>query len=122
MGFSPKDAAEKAQRIITAWETLRPESTFGGMTLNQFKTAVKPSFDLRDELDTIEAQRKTKIDQRNDADKATLSKIELAVNGVKADPAEGSDSELLEGFGYTRKSERKSGLTRKKASNGNGQN
>jgi hypothetical protein len=34
------------------------------------------------------------------------------VNGVLADPTEGPDSALYEAFGYTRKSERKSGLTR----------
>jgi hypothetical protein len=36
------------------------------------------------------------------------------VNGVRADPEEGDDSALYEAMGYTRRSERKSGLTRKK--------
>jgi hypothetical protein len=41
-------------------------------------------------------------------------KIALSgVNGVLADPEEGPDSPLYEAFGYTRASERKSGLTRK---------
>lgn len=122
MGFNPRDVAEKTQKIITAWETLRPDSTFGGMTLNQFKAAVKPSLDRRDELASLESQRTIKIDERNDADKVTLSRIELVVNGVKADPDEGSDSEFLDALGYVRKSERKSGLTKKKAANGTGNN
>jgi hypothetical protein len=37
------------------------------------------------------------------------------VNGVKGDPAFGEDSDLYETMGYVRKSERKSGLTRKKS-------
>ncbi len=41
------------------------------------------------------------------------TKIQLVVAGVLADPNEGPDSPLYEAFGYTRKSERKSGLTRK---------
>jgi len=40
------------------------------------------------------------------------------VAGVKADPTEGPDSSLLEAFGYTRKSERKSGLSRKGGGDG----
>ena len=35
------------------------------------------------------------------------------VAGVLADPTEGPDSATYEGMGYTRDSERKSGLTRK---------
>ena len=35
------------------------------------------------------------------------------VNGVLAGPTEGPDSALYAAFGYTRKSERKTGLTRK---------
>ena len=34
--------------------------------------------------------------------------------GVLADPTEGPDSPLYEAFGYTRKSERRTGLTRKR--------
>jgi hypothetical protein len=47
-------------------------------------------------------------------DNAGAAKAELIVNGVRADPTEGADSALIEAMGYTRKSERKSGLTRKK--------
>jgi hypothetical protein len=38
----------------------------------------------------------------------------IRVNGTRADPAEGSNGTLIEAIGYTRSSERKSGLTRKK--------
>lgn len=122
MGFNPRDVADKTQKVITAWETLRSDRSFGGMTLTQFKTAVKRSLDSRDELASLESQRTTKINERNDADKATLTKIEMVVSGVKADPDEGPDSEFLDALGYVRKSERKSGLTKKKAGNGTGNN
>jgi hypothetical protein len=36
-------------------------------------------------------------------------------HGVLADPTEGPDSALYQAFSYTRKSERKTGLTRKRA-------
>jgi hypothetical protein len=35
------------ERILSAWERLRPNMSFGGMTLEQFKAAVQPSFDKR---------------------------------------------------------------------------
>jgi hypothetical protein len=51
---------------------------------------------------------------RDEADESTLGKMQLVVNGVLADPTEGPDSALYAAFGYTRKSERKTGLTRKR--------
>ena len=42
-----------------------------------------------------------------------MAVVQLAVNGVIGNPAFGPDSPLYEAFGYTRKSERKSGLTTK---------
>ena len=42
-----------------------------------------------------------------------LDKV-LVVYGVMGNPAYGPDSDLYEAMGYVRKSERKTGLTRKK--------
>ena len=36
------------------------------------------------------------------------------INAVKSDPAEGEDSDLYEAMGYVRKSNRSSGLTRRR--------
>lgn len=108
-----KNTAEKALQVISAWETIAPDSVFGGMTLAQFKERVKPSLDRRDELTTLKAQKTAARDGRDDADKATRRFVEMVVHGVVADPGHGSDSALLEAMGYIRKSERRSGLTRK---------
>ena len=43
---------------------------------------------------------------------STIADAKLVVAGVLADPTEGADSALYQGFGYTRSSERKSGLHR----------
>ncbi len=43
------------------------------------------------------------------------------VNGVKGDPAFGEDCDLYEAMGYVRKSERKSGLSRKKGGDTRGE-
>lgn len=110
----PKSILERISSIINAWETLAPNKSFGGMTLAQLKAAVKPSFDIREELRVLDSQTQAKQIERDNADAETLRRVQLVVNGVIGDPEEGPDSDLYAGFGYRRKSERKTGLTRKK--------
>jgi hypothetical protein len=50
---------------------------------------------------------------RDHADDVSNGKVQLVINGVLADPEEGADSALYEALGYTRASERQSGLTHK---------
>jgi hypothetical protein len=111
----PKETLERLQRIISGWETLAPEKTFGGMTVTQFKAAVKRSLDTREELRVLESQKQSKQIEREDADAESLRAVQLVVNGVVGDPTEGPESDLYAAFGYTRPSERKTGLTRKKS-------
>lgn len=110
----PKSTLEKLHSIVGGWETLAPEKSFGGMTLAQLKSAIKPSFDTREQLRALESQAQAKQIERDNADAESLRLIQLVVNGVIGDPAEGPDSDLYAAFGYTRKSERKTGLTRKR--------
>ena len=111
---APKKTAAKIDKIISAWETLAEVKIFGGMTLTQFKAAVQPSCAAREQISTLNRQLIAALDVRNDADVVSLSKVKLAVKGVLGDPEFGPDSDLYEAMGYVRKSERKSGLTRKK--------
>jgi hypothetical protein len=110
----PKSTLEKLNSIINGWETLAPDKSFGGMTLAQLKAAVKPSFAAREELRVLESQVQAKHIERDTADEESLQLVQRVVNGVIGDPEEGPDSDLYDAFGYTRKSERKTGLTRKK--------
>ncbi len=114
MAVTPKDNLLKLQRMLNAWETLAPDKSFVGMTLAQFKTAVQPSQDARQRLDDLDDQTKQAKTDRDRADTDFLAKAQQVVNGVLADPTEGPDSALYEAMGYRRKSERKSGLTRKR--------
>jgi hypothetical protein len=52
--------------------------------------------------------------------KFCMDNADLVTNGVIGDPTEGPDSALYEAFGYVRKSEKKSGLTRKEKTTRNG--
>lgn len=110
---SPKDKELRIRTIITGWETLAPEKTFGGMTLAQFKETVQPSFDARQTLESLEDKRTQAIADREAADEVSLKKAHLVVYGVLADPTEGPDSALYESFDYIPDRARRSGLTRK---------
>jgi hypothetical protein len=109
---SPKDNEQKMERMINAWRTLAPDKTFGGMTLAQFEAASTPARAARQRIEDLNDQLTQAISEREQADDAFAVKEQLVVNGVLADPTEGPDSPLYAAFGYTRKSERKSGLTR----------
>ena len=109
----PKEMADKLTSISKAWETLAKDKAFGGMTLAEFKVAIKPSFDAREVITDLNNQLTAALNVRDDADQTSQARIQLAVNGVIGDPTFGPDSDLYEAMGYVRKSERKSGLTRK---------
>jgi hypothetical protein len=111
---SPKSIKDKMDRMINGWKTLAPTKTFGGLTEKQFEDAVKPSYDVRAEIAAIEETRNAKLAERDEIDAESMAKAALVVAGVVADPTEGPDSPLYESFGYVRKSEKKSGLTRRK--------
>ena len=110
---SPKTTEEKFERIINAWVTLAQEKSFGGMTLVQFEAECLPSKEARAEIEELQDKLTRAMAKRDAADKVIAAKMALVVAGVLGDPTEGPDSALYEAFGYTRQSERKSGLTRK---------
>jgi hypothetical protein len=114
MAQNPKENEQKITRMLNAWETLAPSKSFGGMTLAQFQAAAQPAQAARQQIDDLEDQLTQAIATREAADDAFLEKAQLVVNGVLADSTEGDDSAIYEAFGYTRKSARKSGLTRKR--------
>lgn len=114
MADSPKDNEEKLRRTLNAWKSLASDKTFAAMTAEQFEAGINPSFTIRQQLEALDDQRTHLLNARADADAASLAKAAAVVAGVQADPAFGPDSSLIEAMGYVRKSERKSGLTRKR--------
>ena len=110
----PKDIQEKLERMLDAWRTLAPTKSFGGMTLAQCEAAVAPSLDSRRRIQELENQLAEAKADRDQSDEVSLKKAKQVVSGVLADPEYGPDSALYEASGYTRKSERKTGLTRKR--------
>ena len=118
MPNNPKGNEQKMQKMLNAWETLAAAKSFGGMTLEQFRAAAAPAQAARQRIAELEGQMTQAINDRDAADAAFNAKAQLVVNGVLADPTEGPDSSLYEAMGYTRKSERRSGLSRGKKDGG----
>jgi hypothetical protein len=114
MPSNPNTTKAKLDQVTAAWEELAADKSFGGMTLAQFKAACKPSLDAREELARLDSQLTQWQNRRDDADATTSETIQKVVKGVVGDPAFGEDCDLYEAMGYVRKSERKSGLTKKK--------
>ena len=114
MPNNPEGFKSKLDTVIAAWEERAPEASFGGMTLQRFKDAVKPSYDAREKIADGERMIEDGTNERDDADLVSNDKMLLVVNAVKGDPNFGENSDLYEAMGYVRKSERRSGLTRKK--------
>ena len=83
------------------------------MTLAAFKARVQPTSDLQEKLlslasETTDAEKRLETSAA-DSNAAAL----LVINSVKGDPDHGEDSPLYASMGYVRKSDRRSGLSRK---------
>ena len=114
MADTPKENEAKYKRFLAALKTLAPTKTFSGITLADFVAQCEKSDAPRDAIVQIDDQRLQEEATRDTTDITTMKMCEMLKNGVIADPEFGDDSALYEAFGYVRKSERKSGLTRKK--------
>jgi hypothetical protein len=107
-------AEAKINQVVTAWESLRPEKTFAGLTLAQFKTAIQPGIDAHDRVEALKDQLTACQTERGELLEEALHTIMRVVNAVRSDVDEGEDGAFYEALGYVRKSERKSGLSRGK--------
>lgn len=112
MAQTPKQTLDDINATTSAWSTLAPAASFGGMTLTQYKNKVKASLDARDAVDTLNNQLTAAMDQRDNADAVSADANQKVVKGIVGDANFGDDSDLYDAMGYVRKSDRKSGLSR----------
>jgi len=94
------DIYDKALVIADMWGTMRPNKVFFGMTRDEFLRLIAPSGEARKELAQLDTQTREALARRDKADKITRRTVVRAINGVKGDPGEGEDSELLAAMGY----------------------
>jgi hypothetical protein len=112
--LSPKKALERLEKIENALKQQAPAGKFGAIGSSDFSVQVQKSRDARAAIIDLENQLRAANNSRDVVDTENLRQAQLVVNGVIGDPEFGPDSSLYETMGFIRKSERKSGLTRKK--------
>ena len=112
MASNPKATGDHINAVIAGWEEHAADASFGGLTLAQFKAKVKPSLDARAEIENLDRQLAGFRVDRDNADVVSEEIAASVVNSVKGDPSFGENSALYASFGYIRKDDRKSGLTR----------
>ena len=100
--------------VRSSWREQAPDQVFGGVSLAQFEEISDRSLETRQEIQRLERATEAARVARDKADEETARMLELVVDGVKGTPGFGQDCALYRAFGYVRKSERKTGLTRKK--------
>ena len=112
--MTPQRNQDRLAKAVEAWSNLRPTKSFAGMTLDEFKAAIKLSLDTRATIADAEATAAAAVVQRDNADAETLPTVLRVVHAVVADKIEGNDGELYKAMGYVRRSERATGLTRRR--------
>lgn len=116
MPTGPKERLRRLQEVMQAWQTIAPQESFAGMTLAEFEQEIAESLNARRAIEDFEVQLLKAMTERDNIDKKNLAKADLVVKGVLANANYGDNSALYSSMGYVRKSERKTGLTRKKKS------
>jgi hypothetical protein len=91
---------EKATLMISAWRARCPDKTFFRMSLEDFSVIVGPCGAARERVASLKAQLREAKQQCEEADRIARRAIVRVVNGVKGDPDEGEDGELLGAMGY----------------------
>jgi len=118
MARSPKERMEDLDTVLEAWKELAPDKTFGGFTVAEYETQVGKSRSDRHEVTEADINLTSKQNKRDATDEDGLAMRKLIVNGIVGDKDHGPNSTLYERCGYVREDDRKSGLTRKKKTDG----
>ena len=108
---SAKLVFDRLNRVISAWESIRPNEVFAGMTLAQFREAVQPSLSARTRLEDLRNQVSALVEERADLDESSYALLRRVVDQVRGH--EGDNGQMYKTIGYTTARNRESGLTRK---------
>jgi len=115
MKLNNKNKMKKINLVTNAWEQIAPEATFGGFTLDQYKTAMAPALESQARIAALLAELEGERQKFNINSDACYRIATQMASSVKGDVKFGDDCPLYSAMGYTRRSNRKSGLTRKGA-------
>lgn len=110
-----KEVPLRREKILQAWQTCAKKHVFAEMTRAEFAAATEASLSKRQELEAALVLVQGLIQERELADANTRELISRVVNAVRGDSRHGMDSAMYRAMGYVTRSERASGLKRKRA-------
>ena len=109
-----KTVEDRTLEVMGAWERMRARKRFYGLTLDEYKVRAKPFLDACAEIKALEEQLTHAVSRRDAAARALTDVTQGVVNSVKGDPAEGENGELYAAMGFIPKSQRATGLVRRR--------
>ncbi|MEJ1963939.1 MAG: hypothetical protein WDO56_21280 [Gammaproteobacteria bacterium] len=107
-----KDVATRYFDVIGAWEKMRPDKKFFGLSLEEFRSRARTFLESRDEIAGLEAQLSRAVSRRDVAAIPLNDLVQSVVSAVKGDPTEGHNGELYSAMGYVPKNQRSTGARR----------
>ena len=108
-----KEVREQCNRMNDAWVEGAPTVEFNGISQADFQADIADAANDDAEIADLEAQLNMKRDVRDGKYFALNQRRSKVGQGVAGNSAYGDDSPLYGAMGFTRKSDRASGLTRK---------
>jgi hypothetical protein len=79
---TPQSNLIRITAVLKAWQNLRPEKSFAGMTLDEFKRIVQPSLDSRARIAELEAMLAAERARRDEEDRTSMPATRRVVDGV----------------------------------------
>jgi hypothetical protein len=119
MNFMKKNPKKNEKILVRALAALRnkaPDIKFKGIGLTEFSAQTDRCFGSRRRLEDLGSATNTELAVRESEDETALAMLDDIIDGVIGHVDFGDDSVLYEELGFIRKSQRKSGLTRKRKS------
>jgi len=110
-----RELDDRVLDVIGAWDRKCPGKRFYSYTLDEFKGRAKPYLDAVAEVARLEAALAHAAAKRDAEADTLMPEVQGVVNAVKGDREEGGENgELYSAMGYVRKSERATGLVRRR--------
>ncbi len=117
---STKGPLGRVETLVEAWRTAEPKRSFYGLTLEAYQAAVKPAYDVDEEIADLEKLTRAAKAKRQDLRIVISDLTQNVIHAVKADPAVGENSPMYAAMGYVRKNDRYGSRRRQRAPTGSG--
>jgi hypothetical protein len=98
--LSPAQKMKRLRKALTAWERLRPNRAYSGITLAEFKQVVQACLDARAEIDEFRARLRHALTKRDHSDFRAIRLHERLGYAIQGDPDEPLPSDFHIAIGY----------------------